>query len=105
MVASNVLGGRRRRMALDGSLLGKAALLGTALSSLFQRSRGKQPAEARLTQPVSSDDVEAALGEERIQWLIRQTGLTRGELVAGLRFSREVETERFARYSLSADGE
>jgi hypothetical protein len=102
---SNVRGGPRRRMALDGSLLGKAALLGTALSSLFRRSRGKQPAEERLTKPVSSDDVEVALGEERIQWMMKQTGLTRSELVAGLRFSTEVETDRFARYSFSADRE
>jgi hypothetical protein len=93
---------RVRPQRIDGSLLGRAALLGTAL---FQRSRGKQPAEERLTEPVSSDDVEAALGEERIQWLMRQTGLTRSELVAGLRFSREVEADRFARYTFSADSE
>jgi hypothetical protein len=91
MAVFNLLGGRRR-IAMDGSLLGKAALLGTA-------------PEERVTRPVSSDDVEAALGEERIQWLMRQTGLTRSELVAGLRFSREVEIERFARYSLRVDSE
>ena len=102
----NVLGGRRRRIAIVGGLLGGgagAALLGTALQHFLQRPRVKQLAERRLTEPVSSDDVESALGEERIKWLMRQTGLTRSELVAGLRFSKEVEADRFARYSLGAD--
>ena len=65
----------------------------------LKRSREKRPAEARLTVPVSSDEVEEALGEERIQWLMRNTGLTRDELIAGLRFSTEVEPQRFRWYS------
>ena len=80
-------------------------MLGTALQHFLQHPRVKKLAERRVTEPVSSDDVEAALGEERIQWLVRQTGLTRSELVAGLRFSTEVEADRFARYSISADRE
>ena len=65
----------------------------------LKRSREKVPAETRLTVPVSSDEVEEALGEERIQWLMRNTGLTRDELIAGLRFSTEVEPQRFRWYS------
>lgn len=96
-------GGRRRRTFLLGGLVtggAGAALVTTALQLVLKRSREKKRVtEERLAKPVSSDDVEAALGEERIQWLIRQTGLTRDELLAGLRFSTDVKPERFRRYS------
>ena len=69
------------------------------MKHFLKLSREKRPAETRLTVPVSSDEVEEALGEERIQWLMRQTGLTRDELIAGLRFSTEVEPQRFRWYS------
>lgn len=103
----NVLNGRRRRVFLFGGLLtggAGAALVTTVLQHVLKRSREKRSVEKRLAErrlagPVSSDEVEDALGEERIQWLMRQTGLTRDELVAGLRFSTEVEPERFRRYS------
>ncbi len=98
----DVLRGPRRRTYLIGGLLtggAGVALLSTALQQLLKRSREKRLADKAPARPVSSDDVEAALGEERIQWLIRQTGLTRDELVAGLRSSREIEPERFRRYS------
>lgn len=39
-------------------------------------------------QPVQPTDVEAALGEERIAWLMRQTGMSREALLQGL--SREL---------------
>ena len=96
-------GGRRRRTFLLGGLVtggAGAALVTTALQHVLKRAREKKRVtEERLAKPVSSDDVEAALGEERIQWLMRQTGLTRDELLAGLRFSTEVKPERFRRYS------
>jgi len=98
----DVLRGPRRRTYLVGGLLtggAGVALLSTALQQLLKRSREKRLADKASARPVSSDEVEGALGEDRIQWLIRQTGLTRDELVAGLRFSREVEPERFRRYS------
>ena len=101
------LGGRRRGMILFGGLLtggAGAALVTTALQQVLRRSREKRsgetrPAEPRLAGPVSPDEVEEALGEERIQWLMRQTGLTRDELISGLRFSADVEPVRFRRYS------
>ena len=94
-------GGRRGTFLLGGLLTGGAgaALITTALQRVARRSRDKRLAKERMAKPVSPDDVEAALGEERIQWLMRQTGLTRDELMAGLRFSTEVKPERFRRYS------
>ena len=92
---------RGRTHLLGGLLAGgaSAALLGTALQHLRKRSCEEHLVGRAPARPVSSDEVEAALGEERIQWLIRQTGLTRDELVAGLRFLSEIEPERFRRYS------
>ena len=34
--------------------------------------------------PIAPDELEAALGEERIQWLMEQTGMPRDQLLAGL---------------------
>ena len=98
----DVLRGPRATTYLLGGLLtggAGAALLSTALQRLLKRSHRKRLTDKASVRPVSPDEVEAALGEERIQWLVRQTGLTRDELVAGLRFSHEVEPERFRRYS------
>jgi len=94
-------GGRRGTFLLGGLLTGGAgaALITTALQRVAKRSRDKRLAAERMAKPVSPDDVEAALGEERIQWLMRQTGLTRDELMSGLRFSTEIEPNRFRRYS------
>ena len=98
----DVLRGPRARTYLLGGLLtggAGAALLSAALQHLLKRSQEKRLTDKAPVRPVSPDEVEAALGEERIQWLIRQTGLTRDELVAGLRFSREIERKRFRLYS------
>jgi uncharacterized protein YidB (DUF937 family) len=35
-------------------------------------------------QPIASGELEKALGEERVQWLMEQTGLPKAELLAGL---------------------
>ena len=90
---------RERRGAtflLGGLLTGGvgATLFATAVRHFRRRSCEHRLLAEHPAQPVSSDEVEDALGEERIQWLIRQTGLTRNELIAGLRFSTEVEPER-----------
>jgi uncharacterized protein YidB (DUF937 family) len=89
---------RERRGAtflLGGLLTGGvgAALVATVVRHFRRRSRERLLSAEHPAQPVSSDEVEHALGEERIQWLIRRTGLTRDDLIAGLRFSTEVEPE------------
>jgi uncharacterized protein YidB (DUF937 family) len=101
------LSASRRGPFLFGGLLtdgAGAALVTTALQQVLKSSRRERSfenrtAESRLSGPVSPDKVEEALGEERIQWLMRQTGLMRDELIAGLRFSTELEPQRFRRYS------
>ena len=35
-------------------------------------------------QPISSSELERTLGEERIEWLMAQTGMTKDQLLAGL---------------------
>jgi|SRR5579871_2788877 len=39
---------------------------------------------ANPNSPIAPHELQQALGEERIQWLIEQTGLPRDELLAGL---------------------
>ena len=35
-------------------------------------------------QPISSGELERALGGERMEWLMEQTGMTKDQLLAGL---------------------
>jgi len=91
----NVLRGRRRGLSLLGGLLTSGlggALLNAAIQHLLDRSRHSHP-----SWPVAPDEVEKALGYERMQWLEKKTGLSRAELIAGLRFSSEAEAERARR--------
>jgi uncharacterized protein YidB (DUF937 family) len=77
-----LLRGRRRGLSLLGGLLTSglgAALLNTVYQHVLDRSR-----EKRKIGPIASHDLEEALGEDRIQWLVQKTGMTRGELLAGL---------------------
>ena len=84
--------GKGRLAALIGAGLGRAgglgslfaggagaALLQQVLDALREKGRGG---------PMAAADVEDALGEERIQWLMKQTGMSRDALVAGLRRAR-----------------
>jgi hypothetical protein len=70
-------------------------LLSSVLQHFFDRSR-----EKRQARPIASHEVEEALGEERMQWLIKQTGLTRGEIIGGLSFPTEEEAERFGSWAV-----
>ena len=70
---------------------GVGGLLSGGLSDLlkqFQQSGSGPAAQSWIStgpnQPVAPDDVEKALGSERLDWLMSQTGLSREELLAGL---------------------
>jgi uncharacterized protein YidB (DUF937 family) len=75
--------------ATGGSLSGGA--LGGGLKDLLDRFRQNgQEAKAQSwvakgsNEPIAPQELEQTLGEERIQWLMEQTGLPRDELLAGL---------------------
>jgi uncharacterized protein YidB (DUF937 family) len=70
--------------------LSGGALLG-GLKELLDRFRQNNPNSAADSwvstgpnQPISSGELERTLGEERIEWLIAQTGMTKDQLLAGL---------------------
>jgi uncharacterized protein YidB (DUF937 family) len=75
---------------LLGGVLGGGALSGGLQDLLkqFQQNGQGDKAESWLSssanKPVSPPELEQALGEERIHWLMHQTGLPRDQLLAGL---------------------
>jgi uncharacterized protein YidB (DUF937 family) len=83
-----------------GGLLGGSAAGGTLSSGLndlvkqFQQSGQGEKAESWVSagpnKPMTPQELETALGVERIQWLVEQSGMTKEELLAGL--SRELPT-------------
>ena len=83
-----------------GGLLGGPAAGGTlsgGLSDLvkqFQQSGQGDKAESWVStgpnKPMTAPELEQALGGERIQWLVEQSGMSKEELLAGL--SRELPT-------------
>jgi uncharacterized protein YidB (DUF937 family) len=86
---------------LLGGLLGAggSASLGSTISGglkdllrQFQSNGQGDKAESWVAKgpnkPVSPSELEQALGEDKIRWLMEQTGLSRGQLLAGL--SREL---------------
>jgi uncharacterized protein YidB (DUF937 family) len=84
--------GKGRLAAIIGAGLGRAGGLGglfaggagVALLSALQDMLGG----LREKGPIAAAQVEEALGEERIQWLMKQTGLSRAALIAGLSKTR-----------------
>ena len=70
--------------------LSGGALLGglTDLLNRFRQNNPNSAAESWVSsgpnQPISSDELERALGGERIEWLMAQTGMTKDQLLAGL---------------------
>ena len=83
--------------ALGGLLTGGAAggLLSGGLKDLIdqfqQNGQGKKAQSWVSSGPnedASPQDIEKALGNERIEWLMEQTGMSRSELLGGL--SREL---------------
>lgn len=73
-----------------GGILGGGAL-STGLQDLlkqFQQAGHGDKADSWVSagpnKPVSPQDLEQALGQERIDWLTRETGLSRDQLLTGL---------------------
>lgn len=74
---------------LGGALSGGA--LGGGLKDLLERFRESGQEEKAQSwvskgpnKPIDPKELEQSLGEERIQWLIEQTGMPRDQLLAGL---------------------
>lgn len=74
---------------LGGALSGGA--LGGGLKDLMERFReGGQEEKAQSwvskgpNKSIDPKELEQSLGEERIQWLVEQTGMPRDQLLAGL---------------------
>ena len=70
--------------------LGGGAIL-SGLKDLLDRFQQNNPNTAAKSwvasgpnQSMSSEELERALGEERVQWLMAQTGMGKDELLAGL---------------------
>jgi uncharacterized protein YidB (DUF937 family) len=77
----------------DGGARGpvSGASLGSGLKDLldrFRQSGHEDKAQSWVSsganQPIAPHELEQALGEERIQWLMEQTGMPRAELLNGL---------------------
>ena len=75
---------------LAGGALGGAALGGGLKDLLdrFRQSGHEDKAQSWVStgsnKPIAPQELEHTLGEERIQWLMEQTGLPRDELLSGL---------------------
>ncbi|MFL6549108.1 MAG: YidB family protein [Povalibacter sp.] len=76
--------------ALPGGAL-SGGVLGSGLKDLldrFRQSGHEDKAQSWVStgsnKPIAPQELEHTLGEERIQWLMEQTGLPREELLAGL---------------------
>jgi uncharacterized protein YidB (DUF937 family) len=81
--------GKGRIAALIGARMGRAGGLGgliaggaggAFLSAVLQHMLDN----TRRGQAMTPQDIERTLGEERIRWLITQTGMNRKELLKGL---------------------
>jgi uncharacterized protein YidB (DUF937 family) len=105
---SDMLGGGRPGGASGGTLGGLGGLLSGGLGGLlaggaggsvlrdglgdllkqFQQNGQGEKAESWVARgpnkPVSPPELEQALGPERLQWLMQQTGMSKEELLAGL---------------------
>jgi uncharacterized protein YidB (DUF937 family) len=86
---ADMLGTSSTTPGAGGPLAGGA--LGGGLKDLLDRFRqsGQQSkADSWVAkgpnQPIAPDELENALGEERIQWLMEQTGMPKDQLLAGL---------------------
>ncbi|HKS54996.1 MAG TPA: YidB family protein [Steroidobacteraceae bacterium] len=86
---ADMLGTGSNATGAGGPLAGGA--LGSGLKDLLDRFRQSgHEAKAQSwvakgpNQPIAPNELETALGEERIQWLMEQTGMPKDQLLAGL---------------------
>lgn len=86
---AGMLGGGQSADPAGGPLSGGA--LGGGLKDLldrFRQSGQDDTAQSWVSKgpnkPIAPQDLERTLGEERIQWLMEQTGLQRDKLLSGL---------------------
>lgn len=86
---AGILGSDQSPDSSGGPLSGGA--LGGGLKDLldrFRQSGQEDKAQSWVSKdsnkPIAPQDLEQTLGEERIQWLMEQTGLPRDELLSGL---------------------
>ena len=82
------LGGLLGGSAIGGILSGG---LGDLLKQFQQNGQGEKAESWVATgpnKPMTPEELEKALGAEKIQWLVEQSGMTKEELLAGL--SREL---------------
>ena len=82
-------GGAPASGSLGGALAGGS--LGAGLKDLLDRFRqnGQEDkvqswVSTGANKPIAPNEIEQSLGEERIQWLLEQTGMPRDQLLAGL---------------------
>ena len=75
---------------MSGEALGGVALSGGLRDMLdrFRQSGQEEKAQSWVAKgankPINPQELEQTLGEERIEWLMQQTGLPREELLSGL---------------------
>jgi uncharacterized protein YidB (DUF937 family) len=76
---------------LGGLLQGGGGILSGGLNDLLKQFQDKGQGDkaqswvsTEQNQPIQPNELENALGEERIAWLMQQTGLSREELLDGL---------------------
>jgi uncharacterized protein YidB (DUF937 family) len=95
---ANIFGKDKASSPFGGPLSGgplSGGVLGGGLKDLLDRFRQNGQEDKAQSwvatgsnQPIAPHELEQTLGEERIQWLMQETGLPRDELLSGL--SREL---------------
>lgn len=71
--------------ALGGGMLGKGLQdLLARFRQAGQNDKAQSWVSSGANRPIAADELEQALGEERVSWLMEQTGLQKDELLAGL---------------------
>ncbi len=88
---ADMLGTNQAGSGAPGGVLGGNTSLGGGLKDLLDRFRQSGHEDkvqswvaSGANKPIAPQEMEQALGEERIQWLVEQTGMPREKLLDGL---------------------